>query len=79
VLGGEELKRIVLEKVHNTRYLVHSEGTKSYKGIGQYFCWYIIKKKVAEHLDKHLACQKLKAEHQYPVCERWPLEIPTWK
>ena len=36
-----------------------------------------MKKKVAEYVDKYLTCQKVKAKHQRPVGELWPLEIPT--
>ena len=38
-----------------------------------------MKKKVAEYVDRCLTCQKVKAEHQHPVGELRPLEIPTWK
>ena len=38
-----------------------------------------MKKEIAECIYKCLTCQKLKAEHQYPVGELRPLEIFTWK
>ena len=38
-----------------------------------------MKQEVAEYVDKCLTCQKVKAEHQCPVGELRPLEIPTWK
>jgi len=38
-----------------------------------------MKKDVAEYVNKCLTCQKVKAEHQCPVDELRPLEIPTWK
>jgi len=38
-----------------------------------------MKKEVAEYVGKCLTYQKVKAEHQCPVGELRPLEIPTWK
>jgi len=49
------------------------------KDLRKYFCWNNVKKKVAEYVDKCLTCQKVKAEHQRPMSELRPLEIPTWK
>jgi len=38
-----------------------------------------MKKKITEYVDKCLICQKVKVEHQPPIGELRPLEIPTWK
>jgi len=38
-----------------------------------------MKKEVAKYVGKCLTCQKVKVEHQRPVDELRPLEIPTWK
>jgi len=38
-----------------------------------------MKKEVVEYVDGCLTCQKVKAEHQHPVGELRPLEIPIWK
>jgi len=37
-----------------------------------------MKKDVAKYVNKCLICHKVKAEHQRPVGELRPLEIPTW-
>ena len=74
-----ELRKQILEEAHNTRYSVHPGGTKMYRDLRQYFWWNNMKKDVAEYVDKCLICQKVKAEHQRPVGELRPLEIPTWK
>jgi len=50
-----------------------------YRDLKQYFWWNNMKKEVVEYVDKCLTCQKVKAEHQHPVGELGPLEIPTWK
>ena len=36
-------------------------------------------KEIKEYVDKLLICQKVKVEHQRPVGELIPLEIPIWK
>ena len=38
-----------------------------------------MKREIAEYVDQCLTCQKVKAEHQRPMGELRPLEIPTWK
>jgi len=38
-----------------------------------------MKKEIADYVDKCLICQKINAEHQRPIGELRPLEIPTWK
>jgi len=50
-----------------------------YRDLKQYFWWNNMKKEVAKYVDKYLTCQKVKLEHQHPVGELRPLEIPTWK
>ena len=50
-----------------------------YRDLRQYFWWNNMKKEVAEYVDKCLTCQEVKVEHQYPVGELQPLEVPTWK
>ena len=50
-----------------------------YRDLRQYFWWNDMKKDVVEYVNKCLICQKVKAEHQRPVAELRPLEIPTWK
>ena len=38
-----------------------------------------MKKEITKYVDKYLTFQKVKVEHQRPVSELRPLEIPTWK
>jgi len=79
ITKNEELRKQILKEAHNTHYLAHPGGTTMYRDLRQYFWWNNIKKKVAEYVDKCLTCQKVKAEHQHPMGELQPLEIPTWK
>ena len=50
-----------------------------YRDLEQYFRWDNKKRQIAEYVDRRLTCQRVKAEHQRPVGEPRPLEIPTWK
>jgi len=50
-----------------------------YRDLRQFFYWDNMKKEITEYVDKCMTCQKVKAEHQRPVGELRPLEIPTWK
>jgi len=74
-----ELRKQILEEAHNTRYSVNPGGIKMYRDLRQYFWWNNMKKDVVEYVNKCLICQKVKPEHQRPVGELRPLEIPTWK
>jgi len=77
VPNKEELKRRILEEVHNTRYSVHPEGTKMYRDLRQSFWWEDVKREIVEYVDKYLTYQKMKAEYQRVVGALRPLEIPT--
>ena len=49
-----------------------------YRDMSQYFCWNNITKEIKEYMGKCLTSENVKAEHQRPVGEMIPLEIPTW-
>ena len=36
-----------------------------------------MKKEIENYVDKCLTCQRVKAEHQRPIDELRPLEVPT--
>jgi len=76
---NDGLRKQILEEAHNTCYSVYPRGTKMYRDLRQYFWWNNMKKDITKYVDKCLTCQKVKAEHQRPVGELRPLEIPTWK
>ncbi len=38
-----------------------------------------MKKDVSEYVAKCLTCQQVKAEHQRPGGELYPLDVPQWK
>jgi len=38
-----------------------------------------MKREIVKYVDRCLTRQSVKVEHQGPIGERTPLEIPTWK
>ena len=68
-----------MDEARNTKYSVYLGGTKMYRDLKQTFWWNNMKRDIAEYVSKCLTCQKVKAEHQQPVGELRPSEIPTWK
>ena len=73
------LREKIMTEAHNTTYSIHPGGTKMYQDLKETFWWNNMKRDVARFVDKCLTCQKVKAEHQRPVGELRPLEIPMWK
>jgi len=57
----------------------YTKEEQKYRDLRQFFWWENMKTEIAEYVDKCLTCQKIKAEHQRPIGELRPLEIPTWK
>ena len=73
-----ELKDEILH-AHNSRYSIHPRSTKMYQDLKRNFWWPIMKKEIAEWVNKCDTCQRVKAEHQRPSGLLQPLEIPEWK
>ena len=74
-----ELRIAILEEAHKSRLSFHPGMTKMYQDLKRNFWWNGMKRDIAEYVAKCLTCQKAKAEHQRPLGELRPLEIPEWK
>jgi len=66
-----------MTEAHNATYSVHPGGTKMYRDLKQTFWWNNIKRDIPKYVGNCFICQKVKAEHQCPVADLRPLEIPT--
>jgi len=53
-----------MAEAHNTKYSIHSGGTKMYRDLRHNFWWSNMKRDIAEYVSKCLTCQRVKAEHQ---------------
>ena len=74
-----DLRKLILDKAHNSRYTIHPGATKMYQNLKQFFWWLRMKRYIAKFLAKCLTCQKVKIEHQKLSGLLQPLEIPEWK
>ena len=74
-----ELRRIILEEAHNSRYTIHPGSTKMYQDLKQLYWWEGLKKDVGNFISRCLVCQQVKAEHQRPAGLHQQIEIPEWK
>ncbi|WVZ25177.1 hypothetical protein V8G54_003721 [Vigna mungo] len=84
-----EIKRVILEEGHRSRFSIHPGMIKMYQDLEpskwlyqdlkKSFWWSGMKKDVAQFVASCLTCQKAKVEHQRPGGLLQPLEIPEWK
>ncbi|KAK9055581.1 hypothetical protein SSX86_026665 [Deinandra increscens subsp. villosa] len=74
-----EVKKLLLDEAHKTRYSVHPGTTKMYHDLKQNYWWPGMKRDIVKYVSKCLTCLQVKAEHQKPYGKLQPLEIPVWK
>jgi len=74
-----EVKSMILEEGHKSRFSMHPDMTKMYQDLRESFWWSSMKQDVARFVSSCLTCQKAKAEHQRAGGMLQQLEIPEWK
>jgi len=74
-----EVKGMILEEGHKSRFSMHPGMTKMYHDLKESFWWSGMKSDVARYMSSYLTCQKAKVEHQRPGGMLHQLEIPEWK
>ncbi|KAI3805555.1 hypothetical protein L1987_28049 [Smallanthus sonchifolius] len=79
VPGRDDLRAVLMNEAHKTRYSVHPGADKMYKGPHQQYWWPGMKKDIALYVAKCQTCSKVKAEHQRPSGLLEQPEIPVWK
>ncbi|KAJ9541676.1 hypothetical protein OSB04_028182 [Centaurea solstitialis] len=75
----DQLRRMIMDEAHQSRYSIHPGSDKMYKGIKEHYWWPGMKKDIATYVSKCLTCVKIKAEHQKPSGLLQQPEIPEWK
>ncbi|KAD3640682.1 hypothetical protein E3N88_29905 [Mikania micrantha] len=75
----DELRTLILDEAHKTRYSVHPGADKMYQDLRSFYWWPGMKKDIATYVGKCLTCAKVKAEHQKPSGLLEQPEIPQWK
>ena len=79
VPNGNDLRKSILEEVHNGSFAIHPSSTKMYQDLKMSFWWSGMKRDVSEFVTKCLVCQRVKAEHQVRSGLFQPIRIPEWK
>jgi hypothetical protein len=75
----KELKDKILRETHESAYSIHPGGNKMYHNLRATYCWYGMKRDVAEYVALCDNCQRVKAEHQQPTRLLQPFQVPKWK
>jgi hypothetical protein len=75
----KELKDKILREAHESAYSIHPRRNKMYHDIKATYWWYGTKRDVVEYVALCDTCQRVKAEHQWPVGLLQPLQLPEWK
>ncbi|GJX41724.1 putative reverse transcriptase domain-containing protein [Tanacetum coccineum] len=73
------LRTLIMNEAHATRYSVHPGADKMYYDLRGLYWWPGMKKDIAMYVSKCLTCSKVKAEHQKPSRLLQQPEIPEWK
>jgi hypothetical protein len=72
----KELKEKILCEAHEYAYSIHPGGNKMYHDLKASYWWYGMKRDVAEYVVLCDTCQRVKAEHQWPIGLLQPLQVP---
>jgi hypothetical protein len=79
VPNQKHIKELILREAHDSAYLIHPSSTKMYKYLKTRYCWYGMKRDIAEFISLCDTYQRVKAEHQKLAGLLQPLKIPEWK
>ncbi|GKC20657.1 putative reverse transcriptase domain-containing protein [Tanacetum coccineum] len=79
VLVYGNLRTLIVNEAHATRYSIHPGADKMYYDLRGLYWWPGMKKDIATYVSKCLTCSKVKAEHQKPSGLLQQPEIPEWK
>ncbi|KAI3780620.1 hypothetical protein L2E82_10605 [Cichorium intybus] len=74
-----EVRNLLLEDSHYSRYAVHPGSTKMYRTLKPMYWWPGMKRDVGRFVEKCLTCLQVKSNHQKPYGEIQPLPIPEKK
>jgi hypothetical protein len=74
-----ELRRLILDEAHSTRFSIHPGSNKMYQDLKQRFWWTKMKIEIAKYVARCDTCCKVKAVHLKSAGMLQPLPIPSWK
>jgi hypothetical protein len=74
-----EIKKIILDEAHKSKFPIHPGSTKMYQDLKQNFWWSNMKVDVAKYVAECDTCHRMKASHLKSARVLQPLLIPMWK
>ncbi|KAJ0946800.1 putative nucleotidyltransferase, Ribonuclease H [Helianthus annuus] len=74
-----DLRELVMNKAHKSRYSVHPGSDKMYHDLRTTYWWPGMKAHIATYVSKCLTCARVKTEYQKPAGLLQQPEIPKWK
>jgi hypothetical protein len=74
-----EIKKIILEEAHKSKFSIHPGSTKMYQELKQNFWWSNMKVDIAKYVAECDTCHRMKASHLESTGALQPLSIPMWK
>ncbi|GJY14664.1 putative reverse transcriptase domain-containing protein [Tanacetum coccineum] len=79
ILKVDDLRKVMMDEAHRSRYSIHPRADKMYMDVKEYYWWPGMKKGITLYVRKCLTCAKVKAEHQKPSELLHQPAIPVWK
>jgi hypothetical protein len=74
-----EIKRVILDEAHMSKFSIHPGSTKMYQDLKQNFWWSNMKVDIAKYVAGCDTCHRMKASHLISAGVLQPLSIPMWK
>jgi hypothetical protein len=74
-----EIKKIILDEAHKSKFSIHPGSTKMYQDLKQNFWWSNMKVYIAKYVAECDTCHRMKASHLKSAGVLQPLSIPMWK
>jgi hypothetical protein len=74
-----EIKKIILDEAHRSKFSIHPSSTKMFQELKQKFWWSNMKVDIAKYVAKCDTFHWMKASHLKSTGVLQPLSIPMWK
>jgi hypothetical protein len=74
-----EIKKVILDEAHMSKFSIHPGSTKMYQDLKQNFWWSNMKVDIAKYVAECDTCHRMKASHLKSEGVLQPLSIPMWK
>jgi hypothetical protein len=74
-----EIKKVILDESHKSKFSIHPGSTKMYQDLKQNFWWSNMKVDIAKYVAECDTCHRMKASHLKSAGVLQPLSIPMWK